>query len=230
MSAVRIDFSYDVLSPRSESVLSPDLRIEGAPPWLSISQHRRGDAPERFSIPLEIAAELEAEDLETLNAMPLLYSVHLTPGERPDEDAHIQYGIQLAAQIARAAGGIVLDRLAGRLLAPDEFEKTCRPGTEYHLSYAVGPGATLSRGMAKFGFPEVALASAGIDPIHAETLVRIVDAICAGVTAGMFQAGAGFELAGASWRLDEEDGTLMARPSGATLAEVVDQLAEGADE
>ncbi|MFO0571908.1 MAG: hypothetical protein U0263_40160 [Polyangiaceae bacterium] len=223
MPGCPIDFAFEVFAKRDLGDLP---EVTGAPEWLVVSMHHRAEEPDLFELAPELEQELDRAARASLRAAPFLYRVCLSPDSRPDEDAHLQFAIPIAAGLAEATDGVVLDRAARRVLDPESFRQTCAPETECHLSYALGSGAVETRGLTKFGFLELRLPLPGVAPADNGVAFAVIDAMCGALLAGAFVPGRQFELCGGRWRIEECGDHLEVIAGDVPIAQVLADLSE----
>jgi hypothetical protein len=221
-----IDVTFEIWTTLPEPIVGPETQIEGAPPWLSLAAVSRADTPRDFILPSWVDESADDDVIADLKNAVMLYRVRVAPETRPANDEHLQASIQVAATIAEASGGWVLDALAERVLDAEEMTSTCQPEIANHVSYTLFDSEARTIGLAKLGLPDVALPSEGIDEQLEHTLVGVLDAIVSGFAAGIFTADDDFELAGTQWQLARVGELLVARPLGISLPAFVADLAD----
>lgn len=219
-----IDVTFEIWSTLAEPVVGPDTVIEGSPPWLSLAALSRTEAPEAFQVPSWVTEQIDDEVIADLERAVMLYRVRVRPPVRPDNDAHLQASIQVAATIAEASGGWVLDPLAERVLDAEDMASSCQPEIANHVSYTLFDDQARTLGMAKLGLPDVSIPSEGVEEAHEHALVGVLDAVASGVAAGIFEAAKSFDLAGTEWQLALEGELLVAKPVGVPLPAFVADL------
>ncbi|MBK7578972.1 MAG: hypothetical protein IPI67_02090 [Myxococcales bacterium] len=221
----RIDVTFEIWTSLAEAVVGPETVIEGAPPWLTLACFAKTDAPELFQIPTWVEEQTEDDVLADLRRAAMLYRVRVAPETRPENDSHLQAAIQVAATIAEASGGWVLDALAERVLDAEEMESSCQPEIANHVSYTLFDHEVRTLGLAKLGLPDVSLRTDGVVEQHEATLVGVLDAITSGFAGGVFSIAAPFELAGTSFRFELHGDVVVAAPIGIELVTFVADLA-----
>jgi hypothetical protein len=219
-----IDVTFEVWTTLAEPVVGPETIIEGAPEWLSIETARRDEAPSDFGVPAWLDGQIDDDVLAELSKAVLLYRVRVTPPSRPQHDEHLQAAIQVAATIAEACEGWVLDPLAERVLDAEDMSGSCEPDIANHVGYTLFDTEARTLGMAKLGLPDLVIPSEDVDEALEHTLVGVLDAVASGLSGGVFREGEEFELAGCQWRLERQDDVLVALPVGVPLAEFLAEL------
>jgi len=225
-AAIPIDVTFQIWSALDTPVFDDQLTIDGAPPWLSVRAYTRAASPDRFVTPAWLA-ELDDE----LSQAEVIYEVQVAPGDRPENDIHLQIAIQIGAQLAEASSGLVVDEQARRVLDAEEFAASCEPEVEHHVTYAFVPPHLRTFGMGKLGLAEVAMLFEGADDLDEEIGVAgttVLDAIASAMAAGAWHPGQRIELAGTTWELGSDPELLLAGPVGRDLAELLAELAEQA--
>ncbi|MBK8995427.1 MAG: hypothetical protein IPM35_06740 [Myxococcales bacterium] len=225
-----IDVTFEIWSALAEPIVGPETVIEGAPGWLSLGAISRADSPGEFALPVWLEGQVEPEVLADLERAAMLYRVRVAPPNRPEHDSHLQAAIQVAATIAEASGGWVLDSLAERVLDAEEMAGSCQPEIANHVSYTLFDTEARTLGMAKLGLPDVTIPSEGVDEAHEHTLVGVLDAVVSGLAAGVFTPDEPFDLAGCEWRFERTPTLLVARPVAMPLPAFVADLSVREDE
>ncbi len=231
---VPIAFSYDVYTEDHE-LPAESIAVEDAPSWLKVSRHIRAEEPERFVLDEGFRAVAPDEVLEILDAMPGMYAITIEPNDRPEEDVHVQFGIQVAAALAESVDGVVVDRLGHAARDAESFGETCEPEIENHVGFAVekdddGGAVIASHGMPKFGFAEIEMDIAGLDLDLAEVAARVVDTVCTGLMVEVFTIGGPVEIADRRFQLDARDGGLVLSYLDGDLESLLREIADGDDD
>jgi hypothetical protein len=144
------------------------------------------------------------------------FEVCVSAPSRPFDDAHVVEALELARSLAMITEGTLFDPITSRVFATSELAQVDAHDADTHVTCirerAFGAHQVASRGMVKFGLPELRYVIGPIGeeaPHDARAAAELLVVACTGMVGGVYPEEGTFDMLGETFQVVDGGGVAL---------------------